>query len=223
VFSVVLGLLNVESWLDKGGLLLLAALVFAESGLFVGFFLPGDSLLFIAGFLSSDAGGNRLPALPIVLVCVFLAAFIGDQVGYMIGNKAGPALFRRPDSRFFRQEHLRKAEDFFARHGAKTIVMARFVPIVRTFAPIVAGASKMHYRTFVVFNFIGALLWAVGVTTAGYFLGQIDVVKNNIEIALVLVILLSLTPMLVEFTRHRRKAKRGVAATATPPAPAEVE
>ena len=214
------GFLNPEDLIRRGGLLMLTAIIFAASGLFFGFFLPGDSLLFIAGFLSSDAGGHVLPALPIVLICVFLAAFLGDQVGYVFGNRVGPALFSRPDSRFFKQAYLEKAEAFFARHGSKTIVMARFVPIVRTFAPIVAGASRMHYRTFVVFNFIGALLWAVGVTTAGYFLGQIDVVKNNIEIALVLVILLSLTPMLVELGRHRRHAKRDSASAAAADAPA---
>ena len=217
------GFLNPEDLIRRGGLLLLTAIIFAESGLFFGFFLPGDSLLFIAGFLSSDSGGHVLPPLPIVLVCV-LPGRVHRRPGRVpVRQPAGPGAVQPPRLPLLQAVHLDKAEGFFSRHGSKTIVMARFVPIVRTFAPIVAGASKMHYRTFVVFNFIGALLWAVGVTTAGYFLGQIDVVKNNIEIALVLVILLSLTPMLVEFTRHRRKAKRGVAAAAAPPAPAKVE
>jgi membrane-associated protein len=201
------GFLDPESLIRQGGLLLVSLIVFAESGLLIGFFLPGDSLLFIAGFLTSDAGGNVLPALPIVLVCVFAAAVIGDQVGYFFGLRVGPSLFNRPNSRFFRQEHLRKAEGFFARHGAKTIVLARFVPIVRTFAPIVAGASTMHYRTFVVYNLVGGFLWAVGVTTAGYFLGQIDVVKNNIEIAIIVIVAISVLPMVVEVWRHRRHSK----------------
>lgn len=210
--------LNPEDILRRGGLFLLTAIIFAESGLFFGFFLPGDSLLFIAGFLTSEAGGNVLPPLPIVLICVFLAAFLGDQVGYLFGAKVGPALFSRPDSRVFKQAHLLKAERFFARYGSKTIVLARFVPIVRTFAPIVAGVSKMHYRTFVLFNFVGALLWAVGITTAGYFLGQIDVVKDNIEIALVVIVLISIVPMVIEVIRHRRQAK----VHAGEPAPATV-
>jgi membrane-associated protein len=209
-FVLAASFLDPETLIRRGGLLLLTAIVFAESGLLVGFFLPGDSLLFIAGFLTSDAGGNRLPPLPIVLLCVFVAAFIGDQVGYIFGKRVGPALFRRPDSRFFRQEHLQKAEGFFERHGSKTIVLARFVPIVRTFAPIVAGAGSMHYRTFVVYNLVGALLWAIGVTLAGYYLGQIDVVKDNIEIALVAIVLVSVLPMLIEVWRHRRKRSREV-------------
>jgi membrane-associated protein len=206
------GFLDPESIIRQGGLLLLSLIIFAESGLLIGFFLPGDSLLFIAGFLTSEAGGNVLPALPIVLVCVFAAAVIGDQVGYFFGLKVGPSLFNRPNSRFFRREHLLKAEGFFARHGAKTIVLARFVPIVRTFAPIVAGASTMHYRTFVIYNLIGGFLWAVGVTTAGYFLGQIDIVKNNIEIAIVAIVAVSVLPMVIEFGRHHRHKKAAAAA-----------
>jgi membrane-associated protein len=201
------GLLDPEALIEKGGLLLLSLIVFAESGLLFGFFLPGDSLLFIAGFLTSEAGGNVLPPLWIVLFCVFIAAVLGDQIGYVFGNKVGPTLFKRPDSRFFKQDHLVKAENFFARYGAKTIVLARFVPIVRTFAPIVAGAGSMNYRTFVTYNVLGAFLWAIGVTTAGYFLGQIDIVKNNIEIALIMIVLISVVPMVIEVLRHRRGRK----------------
>jgi len=209
--SVVLAsFLNPESLIDKGGLALLAAIVFAESGLLFGFFLPGDSLLFVAGFLASDAGGPRLPALPIVAAVPFVAAVVGDQVGFWFGRKLGPALFTRPDSRLFKQQNVVKSHAFFERHGAKTIVLARFVPVVRTFTPVVAGVSEMHYRTFVKFNVIGGFLWAVGITTLGYFLGQIDVVKNNIEIAIVLVIALSLLPVAIEFVKHRRQAKRAV-------------
>lgn len=199
------GFLNPEQLLATGGLALLTGIVFAETGLLIGFFLPGDSLLFIAGFLSSDAGGNQLPALPIVLLCVFAAAVVGDQVGYLFGRKVGPPLFSRPDSRLFKQEYVRKAEVFFERHGAKTIVLARFVPIVRTFAPIVAGVGRMHYKTFVTYNVVGALLWAVGLTTLGYFLGQITVVKENVEIAVVAIVVISLVPMGIEYLRHRRE------------------
>jgi membrane-associated protein len=204
------GLLDPESLIEKGGLLLLVAIVFAESGLLIGFFLPGDSLLFVAGFLSSDAGGHKLPILPVVAGAAFLAAVAGDQVGYLFGRKAGPALFTRPNSRLFKQENVDKAHGFFDRHGPKTIVLARFVPIVRTFAPIVAGVGGMRYRTFVTYNVVGAFTWAVGVTTLGYFLGQVDVVKNNIEIALAVVVALSLVPVCIEIYRHRREAKRAV-------------
>ncbi|MGE0879623.1 MAG: VTT domain-containing protein [Acidimicrobiia bacterium] len=202
----LLGALDPEKLIERGGLALLSLIVFAESGLLIGFFLPGDSLLFIAGFLTSDAGDHKLPALPIVLACVFVAAVVGDQVGYIFGSRTGRALFQRPDSRFFKKQNLIKAEAFFARHGAKTIVLARFVPIVRTFAPIVAGASSMKYRTFVTYNVVGGLLWAVGVTTAGHFLGQIDFIKNNIEVALIAIVAVSLIPVAIEFWRHRRGA-----------------
>lgn len=200
----VLGL-DPQSLLEKGGLALLTAIIFAESGLLIGFFLPGDSLLFIAGFLSSDAGGRVLPPLPWVLMCAFAAAVIGDQVGYVFGKKVGPALFNRPDSRVFRQANVAKASAFIDKHGPKTIVLARFVPIVRTFAPIVAGVGKMQYRTFVVYNVVGAVLWAIGVTVLGYFLGSIEVVKHNIEIAIVAVVVVSLLPMAYELWKHRRE------------------
>lgn len=202
---MVAALFDIEAWLESGGLLLLAGIVFAESGLFFGFFLPGDSLLFIAGFLSSDAGGNVLPPLPIVAATVFVAAVAGDQVGYWFGNKVGPALFDRPKSRFFNPASVAKAQHFFDRYGAKTIVLARFVPIVRTFAPIVAGVGTMRYRTFLIFNLVGALLWGVGITTLGYFLGEVDWIEQNLEKAIVLIVAISLLPMVVEIIRHRRQ------------------
>jgi membrane-associated protein len=219
------GFLDPEELLRKGGLALLGLIVFAESGLLVGFFLPGDSLLFIAGFLASDAGGNVLPPLPLVLLVAFVTAVVGDQVGYIFGKKVGPALFDKPDSRIFKQKYVEKAHGFFERHGAKTIVLARFVPIVRTFAPIVAGVGEMRYRTFVTFNVIGGFLWAVGVTTLGYFLGEIDFIKQNIEVAIVVIVALSVLPMAIEFFRHWRAAKRHadvVDSVDLPPVPADV-
>jgi membrane-associated protein len=196
--------LKPEKILDKGGLALLTLIVFAESGLLIGFFLPGDSLLFVAGFLSSEAGDHRLPALPFVLICVVAAAIVGDQVGYLFGKKVGPALFTRPDSRLFKQQNVQKAQDFIDKYGPKTIVLARFVPIVRTFAPIVAGVGQMKYRTFVKFNVLGGVLWGGGVTTLGYFLGEVDFIKNNIELAIVAVVAISLLPVAIEMWRHRR-------------------
>ncbi|MFV0258651.1 MAG: VTT domain-containing protein [Acidimicrobiales bacterium] len=199
-------------WLDpqviieRGGLWLAALIIFAETGLMFGFFLPGDSLLFVAGFLASKPEG--LPHLdqpmPVVLAALFTAAVAGDQVGYMIGRRIGPVLFDRPRSRLFRPEHVVRAQDFFERHGAKTILLARFVPIVRTFAPIVAGVSRMHYRTFVAFNLIGGFVWAVGVTTAGYYLGRIEIVRDHVELAALVVVAISFVPIVFEALRHRR-------------------
>lgn len=209
MFSSLLaaGLLNPEKLLEQGGLALLTAIVFAESGLFFGFFLPGDSLLFIAGFLSSSAGVNKLPPLPVVVLCVVTAAFLGDQVGYWFGKKVGPSLFDRPKSRFFNPANVVKAHAFFEKYGPKTIVLARFVPIVRTFAPIVAGVGTMRYRVFVTYNIVGAMLWGAGVTMLGYYLGEIEFVKNNIEIAIVVIVAVSLIPVAVELIKHHREAK----------------
>ena len=209
---VVLALFDVESWLRSGGILLLAVIVFAESGLLVGFFLPGDSLLFIAGFFT--ATNDYLPSLPITALIVFAAAVLGDQVGYLFGRKVGPSLFDRPQSRFFKPSHVDKAHTFLGKHGSKTIVLARFVPIVRTFAPIVAGVGKMRYRTFITYNLIGGFIWGVGVTTLGHFLGQQDLVKKNIEVASVAIVFVSLLPIIIEFLRHKRQAAQVIEAIA---------
>jgi membrane-associated protein len=207
----MLALLNPEDLLASGGLLLLGAIVFAESGLLIGFFLPGDSLLFIAGFLSSSAAAEvsdvRL-SLPLVMLVATSMAIIGDQVGYIIGNKAGPALFNRPKSRLFDPAHVAKAQGFFDKYGARTIILARFVPIVRTFAPVVAGVGKMHYRTFVRYNIIGGVLWGSGLPLLGYYLGQFDIVKDHIEIAVLAVVAISLLPVVVEFINHRRNKSK---------------
>ncbi len=206
----MLALLNVEDLLANGGLLILGAIVFAESGLLIGFFLPGDSLLFIAGFLASSAGKNVLPPLPWVMLVSAATAIAGDQVGYLIGKKVGPAIFAKPKSRLFNPQHVVKANNFFQKYGARTIVLARFVPIVRTFAPVVAGVGDMHYRTFVRYNIVGGLLWGAGIPMLGYFLGQIDVVKHNIEIAIIAIVFVSLLPVIIELVNHRRTAKRVV-------------
>ncbi len=209
----VLALLDfANEWIKSGGIVVLALIVFAESGLLIGFFLPGDSLLFFAGFLSSAAaveqfGQRYMPPLWILALVCAVAAVLGDQAGYLIGKRFGPALFQRPKSRLFDPAHVAKAEAFFDRHGAKTIVLARFVPIVRTFVPTVAGVSSMHYGTFVRFNLIGGVLWGAGITTLGYFLGEIDVVKNNIEIAAIVIVAVSVLPLVLEFVKHRRSAK----------------
>lgn len=202
----MLALFNIEDWLSKGGLAVLALIVFAESGLLIGFFLPGDSLLFIAGFLCSGAGNNVLPALPITAGVAFAAAVIGDQVGFWFGRKVGPSLFDRPQSRLFNPRNLARAHAFFQQRGPMAIVLARFVPVVRTFTPIVAGVADMPYRTFVTFNIVGGFIWGVGVTTLGYFLGEIEFVKNNIEIAALAIVAVSILPVVLEFLRHRRSS-----------------
>jgi membrane-associated protein len=183
-------------------------IVFAESGLFA--FLPGDSLLFTAGLFVAE--GTYITQ-PLWLVCalIVLAAVIGDQVGYMIGKFLGPKLFNRPNSKLFKQENLDKAHEFMEKYGPKAIVLARFVPIVRTFAPIVAGAGRMKYRTFLTYNVIGGIAWGTGVTLAGYWLGQIDFIKKNVESILILIVLLSVVPIIIEYLRDRSKKKREAA------------
>lgn len=172
--------------------------IFIETGLLFPF-LPGDSLLFTAGMLVAQ---DTLQ-FPLWLLCtlLFIAAFAGDQVGYFIGNKAGPKIFNRPDSRFFKQSHIERTNDFFDRYGGRTIILARFVPFVRTYAPVAAGFGKMSYKHFISFNVIGALLWGVGITVLGYFLGQIAFVHDNIEAILVLIVFVSVLPVIFEVTR----------------------
>ncbi|CAB4323019.1 MAG: DedA family protein [Actinobacteria bacterium] len=200
------------------GLIGLFLVIFAESGILIGFFLPGDSLLFAAGLVTAGlttsdgtvwtlADGN----IAVVAIGCALAAIIGDQVGYAFGNKVGPSLFKRPESKLFKPAYVDKAEAFFEKHGSKSIVLARFVPIVRTFAPIVAGVSKMHYRTFVKFNIIGGIVWGAGLTLLGYWLGNsFPWIGKNIEYAIVLIVVISLAPVAIEFIRHRRNNPKSV-------------
>ncbi len=162
--------------------------------------------MFVAGLLSSAAGGHRLPNIGIVIPVICLAAIAGDQVGYLFGRRVGGTLFQRPQSRLFNPANVDRAQRFLDQYGAKAIVLARFVPVVRTFTPIVAGVGRMHYRTFVTYNIVGGILWGAGVTLAGYFLGEVDVVRNNIEIALIAVVAVSLLPIAFEVLRHRQRA-----------------
>ncbi|GAA0385441.1 DedA family protein [Streptomyces luteireticuli] len=200
-------------WLDADyligqfGLLGVLAIVFAESGLLIGFFLPGDSLLFTTGLLVTTGKLNDYP-LWVVCLLVVLAAVLGDQAGYLFGRKVGPALFRRPDSRLFKQENVEKAHEFFEKYGPKSLVLARFVPVIRTFTPIVAGVSRMNYRSFLIFNIIGGTLWGAGVTLLGAVLGKIEFVRTNIEAMLVAIVLVSVVPIAIEFLRARSKAKK---------------
>ena len=152
-------------------------------------------------------------------MCLAVAAIAGDQVGYVFGRRVGPSLFNRPNSRLFKAENVAKAHAFFEKHGPKSIVLARFVPIVRTFTPIVAGIAEMRYRTFVTYNVVGGLLWAVGITTLGHFLGEIEFFRENIEYAIVAIVVISLLPIAIEFYRHRRDVHAAGAVPADSPAP----
>ena len=197
--------LDPQNLLVTFGTIGLFLIVFAESGLLFGFFFPGDSLLFTAGLFAAQG----TLSLPLILVGCFIAAVAGDQVGYVFGQRVGPALFKRPDSRLFKQEYVERARAFFEKHGPKTIVLARFVPIVRTFAPILAGVGRMQYRTFVSYNLIGGFLWAVGVTLLGYWLGNLipDVDAYLLPIV-ALIIALSFVPIGMEWLKRRRESAK---------------
>ena len=192
--------------IEAFGTIGILVIVFAESGILAGFFLPGDSLLFTAGLLASQGSLN----LPVLLIGVPLAAILGDQVGYLFGRRVGPALFRRPDSRIFRQRHVEMARKYFSEHGSKTIVLARFVPVVRTFAPVIAGVAQMPYRTFVTFNVIGGLLWGLGVTLGGFALGKVIPDGDRYLYPIIgVIIVVSFLPVIREALRVRRESKTG--------------
>ncbi|MEK2476359.1 MULTISPECIES: DedA family protein [Streptomyces] len=209
--------LNSDYLITTFGLIGVLLIVFAESGLLIGFFLPGDSLLFTTGLMVTT---NKIDK-PLWLVCalVVLAAVLGDQAGYLFGRKVGPSLFKRPDSRLFKQENVEKAHAFFEKHGPKSLILARFVPIVRTFTPIIAGVSRMQYRSFIIFNIIGGTLWGAGVTLLGAALGNVDFVHKHIELILVAIVLISVVPVVIEFLRARSKAKKEPATDAAMDAP----
>lgn len=187
-----------------------AAVVFAESGLLIGFFLPGDSLLFATGFLIH---AGILPVnVHIAVLIIFIAAVVGDSVGYTFGHRLGPKIFKKKDARFFKQEYIQRAQDFYEKHGGKTIIIARFIPIVRTFAPIVAGAGKMHYQRFIAFNIFGGLLWAAGITYAGYFLGGVfesmGLGIDHVLLPLIfIIILISVAPAAVHILKDKKTRK----------------
>jgi len=204
--DAVSGLLTGRYALDDlvrwGGYVVLVAIVFVETGLLVGFFLPGDSLLITAGLVAAT-GTLNIWWLNVLLA---VAAVAGDSVGYAIGWRAGPRLFTRPKSLLFNPAHIERTRAFYARHGAKTIVIARFVPIVRTFAPVVAGMGQMEYRRFLFYNVAGGVGWVTSMTWAGYLLGQtVPNISDHIHVVVAIVILLSLIPIVVELVRERRR------------------
>lgn len=184
-----------------------AGVVFAESGLLIGFFLPGDSLLFTTGFLIHS---GLLPVnIHLAVLIIFIAAVLGDSVGYWFGRKAGARVFKKPDARLFKQEYVRRARIFYEKHGGKTIILARFIPIVRTFAPIVAGTSRMDYKRFLTFNIVGAFLWAAGVTYLGYGLGSVfesmGIEIDHILLPLIAaIIFISILPAIIHLIRDKQ-------------------
>jgi membrane-associated protein len=183
------------------GYALLFAIVFAETGLLVGFFLPGDSLLFTVGVVAG-AGGLNIYAINIALM---VAAIAGDAVGYTLGRKTGARIFDRPDSRFFRREHLVRTHEFYEKHGGKTIIYARFIPIIRTFAPFVAGVAGMSYPRFLSFNIFGGIGWVFSMTMLGYWLGNVPVVRAHFEKVILGIIVISVIPALLHALPSKRK------------------
>jgi membrane-associated protein len=200
-----MGWLDPRFLIETFGYVGLFLIVFAESGLFFGFFLPGDSLLLTAGLFAYKG----LLSIWVLLPMLFVAAVLGDNVGYWFGRKAGPPLFQREESLFFRPKNLLAAKKFYDQHGGKTIVLARFMPFIRTFAPIVAGAVEMDYKRFMMFNLVGGLVWAIGVTLAGYFLGSIfppEVLDRYFVVIVLVVIVLSVAPTAIHIWQENREA-----------------
>lgn len=195
---------TLEEIIVWGGYVGLFAIIFSETGLFVGFFLPGDSLLVTAGLFAARGQLNILLLIPLLLV----AAISGNSTGYAIGFRAGHALFNRPQSRFFRRDHLLKTKAFYEKYGPMTIVLAQFMPFARTFAPVVAGVAEMKYRRFAMFNVTGAIFWITGMLLIGYFLGRsIPGIEKHIEYVIAIVVFVSITPMLIKYIQHRMSQK----------------
>ena len=199
-----------DSPLGPWVVLLVCGIVFAETGLLVGFFLPGDSMLFTAGLLV--ATGAIQFNLWAMCGLIIVAAIIGNQTGYLIGSKAGPAIFNKPDSRLFKRENVESAHAFFEKHGGKALILARFVPIIRTFVPVIVGVAQMDKKKFFLYNAIGALLWGGGVTLLGYLLGdKVPWVKDNLDIIFIAIVLVSVIPIAIEVIRGaiaRRQAEK---------------
>ena len=181
------------------GYAMLSGIVFAETGLLVGFVLPGDSLLFTI-VVVAGAGELNLAVIVLLLVC---ASMLGDWSGYLLGRRVGPAIFNRPDSRFFKQEHLQRTKVFYEKHGGKTIVYAKFVPIIRTFAPFVAGVANMRYLRFLSFDIFGGIGWVSSMTILGYLLGEVPIVRRHFEKFVLLIIVVSLLPLIIQFFKAK--------------------
>ncbi len=186
------------------GYAMLCGIVFSETGLLVGFFLPGDSLLFTVGVV---AGAGHLNIV-LINILLMVSAIVGNANGYSLGRRVGPAIFNRPDSLLFKQQHLKATQSFYERHGGKTIVYAQFVPIIRTFAPFVAGVARMRYLRFASFNVFGAIGWVFSMTMAGYFLGSVPFIRRHFEKVILVIIFVSVVPMIVQFAKAKFATRR---------------
>ncbi len=185
------------------GYALLAGIVFAETGLLVGLFLPGDSLLFTVGVVAGAGSLNIVQIITLLTLC----SIIGDQSGYFLGYRTGPKIFARPDSKLFKQEYVTRTQEFYAKHGGKTLIYAKFVPIVRTFAPFMAGVGRMPYSRFLSFNIFGGVGWVVSMTLAGYFLGGVPIIRRHFEKVVIGIVLVSVVPVLLQIIQARRESK----------------
>lgn len=195
---------NIISDVGPWSYLILFSIIFAETGLVIIPFLPGDSLLFVVGTLAGSGYLN----IGIVYVTLLVAAILGDTVNYWIGHHFGARVFTKENSKLFNKKYLEKTREFYDKHGGKTIILARFIPIIRTFAPFVAGVGKMHYSTFLLYNVVGGFIWVTSLTFAGYFFGKWKVVQENFELAVLGVIFVSLIPVVIEFINHKREARK---------------
>jgi membrane-associated protein len=199
-----MSILDPETIITTGGLALIAFIVFAESGLLFGFFFPGDSLLFLAGTLAAQGQFSIFTA----VIVIVISAILGGNVGYLIGSRAGPRVFKKKDGILFRHEYIERSENFYKKHGGKTIILARFIPIVRTFAPVVAGMGKMDRRRFTFYNILGSGIWGIGITTLGYYLGQkIPNIDRYIEPLVIAVIILSFGPAVYHIVSNPKSRK----------------
>lgn len=203
---------GISQLVNAGGLIALTVIIFAETGLLVGFFLPGDSLLITAGVLANPANPNHVASLDpwTMNVVLVIAAIVGDQLGFYLGRHAGDSIWHRPDGRFFKRKHLIAAQEFYARYGGPSVVAARYVPILRTFVPFVAGMARMPYRSFVLWNIGGGILWITSLLWLGYYLGQTPI-ANRLDKLIVLVIFVSILPMVIGVARKAWTARRGTA------------
>jgi membrane-associated protein len=193
---------DLVSLIRTGGYIGVSLIVFTESGLLIGLFLPGDSLLFTAGLLASQGYLN----LPLLMLCTFAAAVTGDSVGYYLGRRFGPRIFQREDSWFFKRRYVEETRTFFAKYGVKTIVLARFIPVVRTLAPVMAGVGEMHYRTFIVYNVAGGALWTIGLTLLGYLLGEtVPNIDRYLLPIIALIVILSVLPAVLHIIKEHRE------------------
>ncbi len=198
---------SLEEIIMWGGYIGLFAIIFAETGLLIGFFLPGDSLLVTAGLLI--ASGKVQMDVWLLIILLSIAAIVGDAVGYSIGRRAGQKLYNRPQSRFFRRDHLVKTREFYEKYGGVTIVLARFMPFARTFAPVVAGVAEMRYRRFAMFNITGGIGWIASMTLLGYYLGRaIPDIDKKIEYVIAIVVLLSISPLIIKYLQHKFQKKK---------------